>query len=254
MKRSSWLGLAGLTGVLGITAFAVATRGSAMATGAVPAPTAVFPSHELEALDRVVQARFAVVPRDGSFGYDRVVPRILLHGGFYPDSKPEQVAVAKLRATKQQVVFYLVGRARTAASPMQRPRVQGPLVMTPHLNSSGYSAEEGDDERDAQDTAMSTSAPKQQAFLPLANEVLTQAKPDAGAQKQVGEWKVVACPIPASSPACVTCHNNMAQAAAKLPSAKGAKPELISLHDPLGVALYCVRTAPKATAKQQTTN
>ncbi len=255
MKRSSSLALVGVLALAATSAFVVAKRGDATVAPAPPKPASVFPSRELEELDRVVQARFAVVPRDGSFGYSRLVPRISAHGPFYPESPPERAAIAKLQETKQQVVFYLVGRPRDPLLRFVADRVQGPLLMTSRIyGPERFYGKQAWGQAQAGDDALAKQAPKEEAFLPVAYAVLNQAKPDDGAQKHVGEWKVVACPIPASSPACVTCHNNMAQAAAKRAKPNGEKPDLVSLHDPLGVALYCVRTASKTPVKQTSAN
>ncbi len=262
MKRSIIFALAGLAVTGGALAlFVVPSARSSVQVAPTPEPTATalprFPSAELAELDRVVQARFAVVPRDGRFGYGRIAgfvseEPVFIHGQFSPVSKTEIAAVAALVKNHQDVVFSLIGRKHSAARSPGTPRVQGPLVLTSPLVGSyiGVAAATlkashqtfQQAERELQ--IIAKNAPSPQELMPLAEGVLAKTNPDEGAQAQIGEWHIVARPVPASGPQCLSCHNNMAKAAAK--ATKGVQPELVSLGDPLAVALYAVRSVPDA--------
>jgi len=257
MKRSHILGIAGLI-ALGCTVprFAVWTQKGAFSSEVpatpVPSPTPLFPTHDLEELDRSVQAYFAVIPRDGNFGYSRIPTNDPIHASYHPATKEDQAIVSKLRDAKQDVVFFLVGRERSAARRFGSKRTKGPLFITSRFFDGSMRTAQDITQAQKEAENIRKSAPDGRQLPLLADTVFTQPKPDEGAQREMGDWKVIACPIEASSPECVTCHNNMAQAAAKSPGslAPSAKPDLVSLHDPLGVALYCVRTMPQAAAQQ----
>lgn len=262
MKHISVIPFVAATLVAGAAVVALSpTRPGALAS-TQPEPTATatslpaFPTPELAELDRVVQARFAVIPRDGNFGYGRLmVPVSKIHGRFYPATKPELAAVSGVANNKQQVVFALVGRKRFAGRGETTPRFQGPLVLSTAFPSPVVVGSAQDNKAFQklveQTRAIARSAPSQKELMPLAESVFASANPNEGAQKQIGEWRVIARSVPASSPECVTCHNGMAQAAAKRPEWKGEQPDLVSPHDPLGVALYCVRSASPAQSENQ---
>jgi len=258
MKRSAILGFVGVGATIGILIpFAAHQRSSAAVLEPLPTAkkTPLFPTRELAELDRVVQARFAVVPRDGNFGYSRVELPREIHGYFSPNSKAEKAAVSAMAKRKQDVVFALVGRQRFAGRSVENGGFRGPLVLTSPFYTGSLKTRAAVIEANVAINKITKNAPSAKELIPLADEVFAQAKPENGKRKQIGGWKVVACPVPASSQACVTCHNSMAKAAAKQPDWKGGKPDLVSLHDPLGVALYCVRTAPKTQiAARQTAN
>ncbi len=258
MTRSFVFALAGVT--VGGSAVALFVSPSAQSSAVIeptPAPTAMprFPSAELAELDRVVQARFAVVPRDGNFGYSRIALPQPIHGRFSPISKPEIAAVSALAKKNQRVVFSLIGHAYSAARGPKTPRIQGPLVLTSpfaggFIDEAALKAKHQTLDQAAHEAELiAKSAPSQKDLLPLAQEVFDKTKPDEGAQAQIGEWHVIARPVPASGPQCVSCHNTMAQEIAK--KTKDVQPELVSLGDPLAVALYAVSSIPDSTPALQ---
>lgn len=213
-------------------------------------PKSPFPTRELKELDRVVQARFAVIPMDGSFGFSRITPPGGMHGTFYPASKPEVAVVDGLKTTRQQVAFYLVGRKEFAGRFMGMNRVYGPVIL-PSVAVRPWKTKAEYQTAKAEYESVSASAPQNSKLCEVADAVFAQAKPGDGTQTQVKEWHIIARPIEASSMECVTCHNNMATRAAESAKPPIEKPDLVSLHDPLGIALYCVRTAPKEVKQQQ---
>ncbi|HVF11181.1 MAG TPA: hypothetical protein VNA16_10280, partial [Abditibacteriaceae bacterium] len=93
-----------------------------------PEPPYVFPSQELAALDRVVQARFAVVPTK-NFGVDRIGS---LHELFVPETQNEKAVIAALRRHHQNVAFYVISRRTFTKErgPVGYYPVQGPVYMT----------------------------------------------------------------------------------------------------------------------------
>ena len=96
---------------------------------AQPKTPYTFPFAELAALDKVVQARFAVVP-GSDFGMTRVGPR---HDYFKPVTPEESVAIAALRRAGFEVVFYVASRHhfQNDTGIGQPYVVQGPVYITP---------------------------------------------------------------------------------------------------------------------------
>ena len=253
MKRSLLFGLVGfvlVAGALGLSALPSAQ--SAASVEEAPAPTPLFPTQELAELDRSVQAFFRVVPDDGSFGFSRIPTFKPRHAAYNPHSTQDRAVVSKLRGAKQDVLFLLVGREKFASRSLMRKRVQGPILITSPFTSAVVSDKEAFKQAQIEAGAVMKSAPKGPGLVTVADEVFANAQPEKGARTQMGNWKVIACPIEASSPQCVTCHNNMAHAAtvnngSTVPT---DNPDIVSLHDPLGVALYCYR--PKVESSSQT--
>ncbi len=254
MKRSSLFGVVGLA-VVGCasTSLVILAPEHALSSEVEPAPTAtpLFPTRELAELDGAVQAYFKVIPSDGSFGFSRLPTFRPRHAAYNPHSKEDRAIVSKLRDNKQEVVFFLVGREKFAARSFSRQRVQGPIVITSPFASAVAPEKEALKQAQTEVGAVVKSAPTGPELLPIADEVFASTQSDKGAQKQVGAWQVTACPIQASSPECVTCHNNMARAA-KINAGSTVPtdhPDLVALGDTLGVALYCYRSTVKVTTK-----
>lgn len=93
-----------------------------------------FPTAELAAIDRDLQARFAVVP-DKFFGIERAYGD--QHYLYNPQTPSEIAAVSNLKKEKTEVAFYLMSRAlwlRSWDGWGFKP-IQGPVLLTGKLKT-----------------------------------------------------------------------------------------------------------------------
>lgn len=220
-----------------------------------PAKAYSFPTRELAELDREVQARFAVVP-DKDFGLSRIGPR---HGYFSPLTPREKSVIAALQKSKQEVVFYVVGRntilkQHNVGSNLSP--VQGPVYITPHapvqVNADVVPYTQA---RYFSSNGVAKDAPSDKQLIDVARPIFADASIRLGTNTKINSWNVVARPVEASSQACVNCHN--ARITWKTPDkrtswslSRSANLDIVSLHDTLGIALYCYRPARKIETKK----
>lgn len=201
-----------------------------------------FPFQELAAIDRDLQARFAVVP-DKNFGIERAYgPQHYLYD---PQTPTERATIAALKKKKTSVAFYLMSRALWMRSwdgwgykPIQGPvlltgKLQSPLPrrvnFSPLDNSRGeeiIDQEHADDAADAgpaiamhnpagtpaPEPTSPPGAPSFNRLQGIGNRIFEMAEESPKTTK-IGldevlnaRWRVVAVPIRASSQACVPCH------------------------------------------------
>ena len=239
-----------------------------------PAPAFRFPSQELAAIDRDLQARFAVVPTK-DFGIERTYG--YQHYLYNPQTPKEIASVNALKKQKTEVAFYLMSRAlwlRSWDGALYKP-IQGPVVLTgkidaplprkvnfsPHDNNvktaiidqdNSYGAD-GFDSPLASHNPDGTAvpAPTAPANVPTFNQMqalgnrvfaLAEAAPVTAnigvAEKMNARWDVVAVPIRASNAKCLPCH--VYQPLGKNPEA--TERLTVKVGDALGVAFYLYRT------------
>ena len=87
-----------------------------------------FPNAQVAALDKVVQARFQVVP-NSDFGVGRIGER---HEYFKPTTEAERAAIRDITRARQEVAFYVVPRNvfKEQTNWLGWSPVQGPVYMT----------------------------------------------------------------------------------------------------------------------------
>ena len=226
---------------------------------ALPLPPAIpykFPTRELEELDRAVQARFAVVP-DKDFGMGRIGPR---HSYFSPIIPQEKQAVAGLQSAKQQVLFYVVGRNTILGQQnyLSFSPVQGPVYITPNRRVDSFPTVNLTSQvRFNSADGVPKDAPTDLQLVAAGRRVFDDPTLREGTNSQIDSWHVVARPVLATSEACVSCHNSRApwKTADKrvgFTLSRNTNRDIVSLHDPLGVALYCYRTTRQVETKTLT--
>lgn len=195
-----------------------------------------FPFAGLAQLDRVVQARFAVIPRD-NFGMARIGPR---HDLFRPASAVENTAIGNLRNAGYDVVYYVAGRnyLLSGSTNGYRSFLQGPIYMTqkPALQ---VVTTQGRYEQPVFHTQAQPAGLPAEDFLrePLTNMLASSSRWDRtatpdGHDFEAGKWHAVAVPVRASSQACVNCHRYFSR------SQNWGAP---GLGEPLGISLYLYR-------------
>jgi len=173
-----------------------------------------FPFAEMAALDRVVQARFAVVP-DKDFGIDRIGKR---HEVFVPQTAKEKAVIAALKKRGYEVVFYVAGRnyLRDVPGRLGWNFLQGPIFITDKTPVKG------------QQTPYSFIDPNGPSFQPnpvpaglpeggklvepsplkaSARKALESFETSEGMDFSMAGWQIAARPVRASQQACVDCHN-----------------------------------------------
>ena len=258
-----------LTAALGILLLAVwggwatsRTRRSGPGPGPPPDPALrldtrphpPFPSAELAALDRDIQARFAVVV-NRNFGYSRVFLPAEAHAPYRPLTPHEEADVAALRKQKLDVLFYVMGQSGELATSTPIPAVpvfpiliKGPGFMTGPPNRLPLSV---DQSLTLSETGLSFAGAKNWANtdgaldrpdLPellelraLGDRILhpEAALSQPGSQWRTlseGHWQAVAVPVLASSQKCVDCHRTFVP-----------EDQTVRLGAPLGAAIYVFR-------------
>lgn len=244
-----------------------------------PAPPFSFPTVELAALDRDLQARFAVVP-DKDFGIERAYGN--QHYLYNPTTPAERATIAALKKKNTEAAFYLMSRAlwlRHWDGYGYKP-IQGPVAITgkitapiprqinfnPRLRDSRSPILVQEDAKSAQSgsrtereglpthspggqTVPSPTPPKNapglNALQEIGNEVfeLVENAPKnakIGVTREMKNWQVVAIPIRANQKACLPCH--VYQPLGRNPKAGRTK---VEVGDALGVAFYAYRSTAK---------
>lgn len=214
-----------------------------------------FPSRELAELDRAVQARLAIVP-DNDFGLARIGPR---HGYFYPATQPEKLAIKNLQASRQDVIFYIVGRNSILKQQnyLNYQPVQGPVYITPKTSLRVKpEIEKYTQARFISDNGVAKDAPSDYQLVALSRRVYKDAALRNGTTTKIDKWNVVARPVAASAQQCVDCHNSRAPwvppEQRHFTLFRTGNHDMISLGDTVGVALYCYRPAGKIEVKKLT--
>jgi hypothetical protein len=243
-----------------------------------------FPIQELAALDRDLQARFAIVP-DKDFGIERTYgPQHYLYN---PQSPVERATISALKKNKTDAAFYLMSRALWLRSwdgwgykPIQGPvhltgKITLPLPRAVNFIPSNNKTkeriidqEQAFDTRGAQNGGLATNkpdgtpvssptppphAPSVNALQEIGNRVfeLAEDAPKTAkvgvAQKMNDQWKVVAVPIRASKPACLPCHTYRPLSA----NSNATSRTTVEVGDALGVAFYLYSVAEKQQSRQQ---
>ncbi len=240
-----------------------------------PAPPFAFPTADLAALDRDVQARFAVVP-EKDFGIERAYGN--QHYLYNPSTPAERATVAALKKQNTEAAFYLMSRALWLRSwdgwgfkPIQGPvsltgKVKAPIPRqvnfitkdyftnknVPLNQEGGYGAdgsrEEGLATHNPAGTPVAaptppTHAPRFNQLQQIGNEVFEMVEnaphnARIGANSEWKNWKIVAVPIRASQKACIGCHVYQPYASPKPPGKLK-----VEVGDALGVAFYAYRPA-----------
>ncbi len=244
-----------------------------------------FPTAELAALDRDLQARFAVVPTK-EFGIERVSgPQHLL---YVPENAREQQTIQNLKKKRTEAAFYLMSRQlwiRGWDGAEFKP-IQGPVTLTgakihpPLPRAINFSA--GTDWYLANKRKVNPVMPQPrnlQTNLPgkgdwqgfpvpsptspphapdpnqlqeIGNQLFAQAEEMPHDKKlgvvetmPKGDWKVAAVPIRASDKACLSCHQVQYPSWPDSPAPQSAIKRKLVVGDALGVAFYLYRQTPK---------
>ena len=153
----------------------------------------------------------------------RVLPN-RFHGvlQFQPESAAEQRAVAELRQSGYQVVFFLAGRHVLDAAPpdayFSRFGLQGPAFIV-HSDAA-------------------TGLPKREALLAEARAAMQafveNGPASPGYDVRLGDWSLAVRPLRAGSQACVACHTSG-------PGSLVRNTTSLRLGDALGLAMYLYR-------------
>ena len=238
-----------------------------------PTPPFKFPSAELAALDRDLQARFAVVP-DKDFGIERAYGN--QHYLYNPETPAERQTIAALHKQQTDAAFYLMSRALWLRSwdssgykPIQGPvaitgKIDAPIPRAIHFSVDKRPSSEGI--LSQQNAASAESNGKEGLPTHLPNgQTVPSPTPPSGAPPGVDElqalgntvfemaehapktakvgtsttwkgWKVVAVPIRANQKACLPCHTYQPLISGKLPGRTK-----LEVGDALGVAFYAYR-------------
>ena len=224
-----------------------------------------FPSIELAALDRDLQARFAVVPTK-MFGIERAYgPQ---HGLYAPENAHEKQSIANLKKNGTDAAFYLMSRALWLCSwdGWGYKPIQGPVYITRHLDLPLPRKDNFVPEFDAKGKRKEKLFPSQprdviahnpegtpvpaptppvgapdfRQLQGVGNRVFELAENAHKTQKigvtaPFGRWQVAAVPIRASKQACLHCHIYSPMGKdIKNPSGRTK----IEVGDALGVAFY----------------
>ena len=249
------------------------------------APPFRFPTQELAALDRDLQARFAVVP-DKDFGITRTYGN--QHYLYNPQSGREQATISALKKKNTDVAFYLMSRALWLRSwdgsgykPIQGPvhvtgKITLPLPRIVNFEPNDYKIAVPiiDQEKAQSHDSLSTggdlptynpagtpiSSPTPPPEVPSVNSLqaignrvfaLAEDAPHSAkigvSQKVNNRWKVVAVPIRASQTKCVSCHIYEPQK--RNPDATTRT--TIEVGDALGVAFYLYSVEEKKQERAQ---
>jgi hypothetical protein len=236
-KRREVIGLLLLT--LGLAGLLIAYARSRDRTAKPQAPY-VFPVQELAALDKVVQARFAVVPID-DFGMSRIGKR---HAVFRSSTPQEKSVIAALDKKKWDVVFYVAGRSylKNEPSNLGPQFMQGPVFIAGRYDASPlqnpysyYALQPGTGELGQPPDELPGGNPVASPLKKPAMQALESFKTRGGTEFAAGDWNVVARPVLASSQACVDCHNS------RLRPRKLWGNDWYRLDEPMGVAMYAYR-------------
>ena len=244
-----------------------------------PAPPFAFPTAQLAALDRDLQARFAVVP-DKDFGIERTYGN--QHYLYNPSTPAERATIAALRKQKTEAAFYLMSRAlwlRSWDGWGYKP-IQGPVVLTgkisaplpriinfnprkqspdvPVLDQTDAFGDQSDageglptHSPDGQTVPSPTppqTPPDYNELQALGNQVFALAEnapheTKIGALTKMKNWQIVAVPIRASHQECLPCHVYRPMGKSK---ARGKLK--IEVGDALGVAFYTYRPTSSVPA------
>lgn len=239
-----------------------------------PKPPFRFPTQELAAIDRDLQARFAVVPTK-DFGIERTYG--YQHYLYNPQTPAEISSVAALKKQQTEAAFYLMSRAlwlRSWDGWGYKP-IQGPVILTgkisaplprkvnfdPEDNKASEPIIDQDHSSDADEHSSDlashnpdgTPVPSPTALknMPTVNELqavgnrvfeMAEAAPVTAnigvAKKMSARWNVVAVPIRASNAKCLPCHVYNPQG--KNPNA--TERLTVKVGDALGVAFYLYHT------------
>jgi len=214
-------------------------------------PHPPFPTAELAALDRDVQARFAVVvQRD--FGYCRIVQPS--HDLYKPVSPREKANVAALKAQKLDLLFYTMGRDGWIYESFL-PLIKGPGFMTGPPNKLPLPVEEsvtycrdgllrnlGVEELNEPGNIVRHDLPALVALQEVGYSVVSSGDQNPPVLKSnsqwcalpYGNWKIVAVPVFATSQKCADCHNHFDPWGSYMD-----RP--IKVGDPLGSVMYVYR-------------
>lgn len=226
-----------------------------------PAPPFRFPTAELAALDRDLQARFAVVP-DKDFGMGRIGP---LHELYVPISSQEEATISVLKKRQLQAAFFVMSRRvwRKDQGGVRTAPLQGPVYLTPpprgfrgraleektvvHANNGIFTAQKIIPFVNPEGTPIPAppapaDLPSQKELLALGSQVFDTADQSSSSspvgQTQTlggGDWRVVAVTVRATDQKCANCHNAMQP-----------QREVVEVGDALGVAFYAYRQIPKS--------
>lgn len=203
----------------------------------------IFPSKEIESLDRIVQSRLAEVPTN-DFGFDRVGVR---HSYFRPLTSQEKLSVAALQASKQDVLLYIVGRGllMNNMGPDFPHVVQGPMYFTPGSKFQ-VSATAPYKRLDSTGPVKWQTRPIERKDLPseaqiriVAQQLFELTDLKNGLTTAAGKWRIAAVPVRASHQACVDCHNTGRRWLAEEKRSWRNSRDHIKLGDPLGISIYC---------------
>lgn len=156
-------------------------------------------------------------------------------------------------------MFYVVGR-NTILRQMNYlsfSPVQGPVYITPHqrVNSVPELGESHYQVRFYSPDGVPKDSPTDDQLITTAKRVFDDATLREGTNGKINSWNIIARPVLATSEACVNCHNSRApwKTDDKQPTftlSRAARHDMVSLHDPLGIALYCYRPTRKSELKK----
>ena len=233
-----------------------------------------FPTKELAAIDRDLQARFAVVP-EKDFGIMRTYGN--QHYLYNPQTPAELKNIAALKQQKTEVAFYLMSRALWLRSydGLNYKPIQGPVFLTGKINSplprkdnfmprdnkitapiidqDHSSGSDGKDLASHNPDGTPVAAPTSPSSAPTFNQLqavgnrvfeLAETAPvtdKIGVSESINpSWKVVAVPIRASSEKCLPCHVYRPNVIVS----NETKRLTVQLGDALGVAFYLYKKPP----------
>ncbi|RYX85488.1 hypothetical protein EON83_05850 [bacterium] len=241
-----------------------------------------FPTPELASLNRDLQARFAVVP-DKDFGIVRAYGN--QHYLYNPQTPTEKTTIAALKNKKTDAAFYLMSRAlwlRAWDGAGYKP-IQGPVHLTGKITlplprainfyptnnktkervidqeqARGMDGKDGLTTHNPDGTPVSSptpplKAPSVNALQEIGNRVFELAEEyphnaKIGISRRVNKrWKVVAVPIRANKPACISCHIYRPLG----PNPNATSRTTIEVGDALGVAFYLYAVAEKQQKQQK---
>jgi hypothetical protein len=209
------------------------------------------PDSTLDDLDRCVQHRF-VAPGRG-FGFSRMAVTAHNIHRFVPRDDSEAAVVGRLQAEGTQVVMYLASRQRPRLGPQGSdhtipPVVQGPVLVYPappsELTNLGPGGPKGSstvphDQR----SSVWDNMPVEASVRAEAIDSLRMLTQRGSKSFQIGTWKFVARPVPASASSCLNCHNRRPNRG--VPSTEEPTDEPFRLGDPIGAVLYGYRPLPQ---------
>jgi len=170
------------------------------------------PDGLVNALDRGVQAQFAILPEPPEMliSTGRMVQLVQTPAPKRP--RHYQSAIDALRAAKWEALFYLATPAGKASQPMLGGHAAGaPVFLT--------------------NDRPTVKLPTDGQLFPKAPAALAAFRAGKPYTFRAGDWHVVARPVPASKQGCLGCHP------------KGPDGKLRRLGDTLGVAMYAFAPA-----------